>query len=283
MVKKIKEETVFKGKRLTVKVEEDENNKVKYERECVYVKNAVIVVAVTNEGKILFVTEHREAINKKISDLPAGIIEDKESPLDAARRELEEETGYRANTLRFLRRMYLTCGYSNELVYVYFAKDLEKTEQNLDSDEFLEVEEKTPEEARKMLDENEIITASGNVGLMSYFLYLENDLRKEKIEKQVEEVKSKVKDIAKKAEKTTKIVSKEAARGWASIFEEVKHTYDRTKEELKKEAEKEKAKEEKKKEPAKKKTTTKKTTTKKTTTKKTTTKKTSKKVDSKKK
>ena len=282
MVKKIKEETVFKGRRLTVKVEEYENNKVKYERECVYVQNAVIVVAVTDEGKLLFVREHREAINKDISDLPAGLIEEKESPLDAARRELEEETGYRANTLKFLRRMYLTCGYSSELVYIYFAKDLVKTEQDLDADEFLVVEEKTPEEARKMLDDNEIITASGNVGLMSYFLYLEKDLKKEKIEKQVEEVKSKVKDIAKKAEKTSKIVSKEAVRGWASIFEEVKNTYDRTKEELKKEADKEKVKEEKKEEkkkaPAKKKTAAKKTTTK-----KTTTKKNSKKVDSKKK
>lgn len=174
MVEKIEDKEIFKGRRISLHVTKYKEHGIETEREEVRVRDAVIVLAITNENKILFVKEYRELIEKEELELPAGIIEEGETPEEAAIRELEEETGYRAHNVEFLRKIYSSCGITNEALYVYYARNLEKTKQNLDFDEFIEVEEKTIEEAKELLDKNIIDSASANVGLMTYFLYLKD-------------------------------------------------------------------------------------------------------------
>ena len=107
----------------------------------------VCVAALTPHGTLLFVKQHRFGIEKDLLEFPAGLIEPHEDPQLTAIRELEEETGYLAKTIHDLGRFYLSPGYSNEVIHLYYAHDLVKTKQNLDPFESLEVIEIPYEEA----------------------------------------------------------------------------------------------------------------------------------------
>lgn len=99
----------------------------------------VCVAALTPHGTLLFVKQHRFGIEKDLLEFPAGLIEPDEDPKITALRELQEETGYLANHIESLGSFYLSPGYSNEVIHLYFAKDLNKTSQNLDLFEDIEV------------------------------------------------------------------------------------------------------------------------------------------------
>ena len=104
-------------------------------------QDAVGVVAVLEDGNVLLVKQYRPAIKKETLEIPAGLLEKNESPSEAANRELEEETGYKAVKLEKICEYYMSPGVSEGKFHLYYADELVKTEQNLDEDEFLEVEE----------------------------------------------------------------------------------------------------------------------------------------------
>ena len=99
------------------------------------------------------------------------MIEEGEKPEEGAVRELEEEIGYRANTIKLMRILYPTVGYSDERTFIFLAKDLVKTHRHLDETEDIEVVRVPLDEAKEMLDKNEIITTSETVALLNYFMY----------------------------------------------------------------------------------------------------------------
>ena len=101
---------------------------------------AVIVIAKTDDDKIVTIKEFRVPIKKIVKELPAGLIEPGEMPVDAARRELEEETGYHAENIELLTSLYPLIGMSDIKLYLFFASKLRKTEQHLDPAEFIDVE-----------------------------------------------------------------------------------------------------------------------------------------------
>ncbi|MBP3503318.1 MAG: NUDIX hydrolase [Clostridia bacterium] len=180
----INKKEAYKGKRVTVEeVIYDNGNKQIY-REHVKAGNAVIILAITDDNKVLMVREARSAIGKIILGLPAGKLEKGENPEKAAIRELEEETGFKAHDIKFLREVFTSCGYTDEKISIYLAKDLEKTKQNLDEDEELEVLEIPLKLFKEMIDKNEIITASTTIAGLHYLLYVENnDVIDEKMKK----------------------------------------------------------------------------------------------------
>ncbi|BDU50440.1 NUDIX hydrolase [Haliovirga abyssi] len=100
---------------------------------------AVAVLAVTKENKVILVKQYRAGADKYLIEVPAGLIDEGETPEEAAIRELEEEGGYKAKKLKKLTEFYTTPGFTNEIIYVFEAFDLEKTEQNLDHDEYIDV------------------------------------------------------------------------------------------------------------------------------------------------
>lgn len=145
-------------------------NGKKATREIVLHAPAASVLAVTEEGKALFVKQYRKAIEQAIYEIPAGLVDEGEDPLLAAQRELGEETGYQAEEWEIIAEFYTSVGFCNEYLYVYGAKGLSKLEEalELDEDEFLEVVELTYEEAMEKYRSDQMPDSKTVVGLMHW-------------------------------------------------------------------------------------------------------------------
>ncbi|EFM24938.1 nudix-type nucleoside diphosphatase, YffH/AdpP family [Peptoniphilus duerdenii ATCC BAA-1640] len=164
----IKSEKVYSGKILSVKLSTVELPDQKYsKREIVLHDNAVAVVAI-HDDKILLVKQYRISVDKIIYEVPAGMIEHDENPKDAALRELEEETGYRAKNIEYLTEFYSTPGFCTEKLSIFYAKDLEFVGQNLDEGENLEVVEMPLEETMSMIESGEIMDGKTISSILFY-------------------------------------------------------------------------------------------------------------------
>ena len=180
MNKLISEEIKYNGPRFNIvqKIYEREDN-VKYVRDCVEPGDAVVILPVNNNNEIIFVKQYREVVGKDLLELPAGMIDKGENPKQAAIRELEEETGIKANNIEFLIDFYASCGYTHEKFYVYIAKDFEKWKQHLDdTEEILSIEKINIEDCIKDALENKFEAAHVNIAILTY--YLKNNKRRKK-------------------------------------------------------------------------------------------------------
>src|SRR5699024_964518 len=93
---------------------------------------------------------------KPLLEIPAGKLEKDEERISAAKRELEEETGYIADELEHITEMYGSPGFSNEKISIYMAKNVTKGEMNLDEDECIEIAYLYINEIKSFLDNNEL-------------------------------------------------------------------------------------------------------------------------------
>ena len=100
---------------------------------------AVAIVAVLNDGRVVLERQYRYPIAKACIEIPAGKLDPNENHLVCAKRELEEETGYRANKWSFIRRIHPVISYSTEFIDIYLAEDLVPGKSHLDEEEFLDV------------------------------------------------------------------------------------------------------------------------------------------------
>lgn len=102
---------------------------------------AAAVIPVDKDGKILMVRQYRNALDRYTLEIPAGKLDDpKEPTLDCAVRELEEETGFRAESMEFLLSVNTTVAFCDEHIDIYLARDLVPSHQHLDEDEVILVE-----------------------------------------------------------------------------------------------------------------------------------------------
>ena len=130
---------------------------------------AAAVIPVTDDGKILMVSQYRNALERYTLEIPAGGLNPGEATITAAARELEEETGYRAaDELELLISIYTTVAFCNEKIDIYVARNLVKTQQHLDEDEFLNVGAYTLAELEQMIFEQKIQDAKTISALMAY-------------------------------------------------------------------------------------------------------------------
>jgi ADP-ribose diphosphatase len=109
------------------------------EREYIQHPGAVLVIAVLDSGELVLERQFRYALGRDMIELPAGKIDPGESPLETAKRELREETGYTASSWRHLSTIHLAIGYSDERIEMFLARGLKQEQAKLDDEEFLEV------------------------------------------------------------------------------------------------------------------------------------------------
>ncbi|WP_109481704.1 NUDIX hydrolase [Paraburkholderia sp. C35] len=107
-------------------------------REYVQHPGAVMVIPLFDDGRVLMESQYRYAMGKVMYEYPAGKLDPNEDPLDCAKRELLEETGYTAREYIYLTRVHPIISYSTEFIDIYVARGLTAGERKLDDGEFLE-------------------------------------------------------------------------------------------------------------------------------------------------
>lgn len=130
--------------------------------------NAVALLAFVSDQELLMVRNFRLPIGDRLLEVPAGCLEAGETPEEAARRELEEETGYRAGTLTLVRSFYPSPGLLDEQIDLFVAKELTPGDRNLDPTEAMEVETWQVSALLSALDDGEIRDAKTLVSLFHY-------------------------------------------------------------------------------------------------------------------
>gem|GEM_PF-78997 len=135
---------------------------------------AAAMVPMLNKNTVLLIKQYRYAAGGFIWEIPAGTLNPGESPLECAKRELVEETGYSADKLEKLTEIVPVPGYSDERIHIYLATGLVKAVQKLDKDEILNVHEINMNDALKMIAKGEIIDSKTISGLYLASCFLVN-------------------------------------------------------------------------------------------------------------
>lgn len=125
----------------------------------------VCVIARPSPGEIVLVKQYRHAVGEELWEVPAGMIERGEPPIETARRELIEETGYRAESLRFLWSMFSTPGFCEERIYFFVADGLTAGLAQPDDDEAFELRVWSLEEAWRLVERDELRDAKTQIAL----------------------------------------------------------------------------------------------------------------------
>lgn len=147
----------FNGRVIRVSLDEVElENGKTSTREVVHHNGGACIAAINSENKIYLVRQYRYAYSEELWELPAGKLEKGEDPFIAAQRELGEEVGVTAKEYCSLGEFYPTCGYCNEVIYLYGARNLTACDMHLDEDEFLTPASFSFEEIETMILKDEI-------------------------------------------------------------------------------------------------------------------------------
>lgn len=137
--KTLSSKTVYSGK--IFDITDDEivlSDGLKRHREIIHHPGGVVICAQKDNGSILLVKQYRYAVKSVQTELPAGRLEKGEDPLEAAKRELREETGYLAKNWESLGYIFTTFGICDEKLYLYKASDLTFDKPDPDEGEILD-------------------------------------------------------------------------------------------------------------------------------------------------
>ena len=160
---------LFQGKRFRVEqVTQIGPDAVEHVKEIVRHPGAVTILPLLDDGRVCFVDNYRASVAERLVELLAGTREAGEDPLETARRELAEETGYRAGSFRLLTTFYTSPGVLDEKMFLYLATSLEPGPMALDAGEDLRVRLCTWDEALAMARDGRIQDAKTLAGLLYY-------------------------------------------------------------------------------------------------------------------
>ncbi|AOY79698.1 MULTISPECIES: NUDIX hydrolase [Moorena] len=166
----LKKHLFFQGRRFSFEVNNLRlPNQSEGQWECIRHPGGSLAVPVTPDGKLVLVRQYRFAVSGRLLEFPAGTVESHENPAETIKREIEEETGYRAHRWKSLGKFPLAPGYSDEYIYAFLAEDLEKLEAppKQDDDEDIEVVLMTPKELEQAILEGEPVDAKS---ISSFFM-----------------------------------------------------------------------------------------------------------------
>lgn len=170
----IQMKTIYHGKILDLIIKDVlvKNNKTA-KREVILHKPGVAILATTGSD-IFLVKQFRTAIEKEILEIPAGLVENNENIYHAAHRELQEEIGYDCKDLKLLTKFYPSPGFTNEVTYVFLAKDLFESKLPEDDDENIKIIKLPITKLNNILNSDEIIDAKTLVAISLFLLNQKN-------------------------------------------------------------------------------------------------------------
>ena len=137
-------------------------------REWINHPGAVVVIPILPNGDIAMIRQFRYSVGEEFIELPAGKLDKGETPEECAKRELEEEIGFKTNKLNFIATIHPAIGFANEKMSIFLAKDLIKTQENRDVDEFLELIPTTLDKALNLVWSNKITDVKTIIGILWY-------------------------------------------------------------------------------------------------------------------
>lgn len=164
-------ESIFQGNIISLQVDQVElPNGKKASREIVKHSGAVAVIAIMDD-RMIVVEQFRKPLERSLVEIPAGKLDPGEEPLEAAGRELKEETGYTCEDIRLVCSFYTAPGFSDEIIHMYIAEDLINGEMNPDEDEFLSCESITLEQAQQYITDGRIRDAKTIMAVYAWQIY----------------------------------------------------------------------------------------------------------------
>jgi ADP-ribose pyrophosphatase len=134
-------------------------------RICVDHPQAAAIVPFVSDNEIIMVRQYRYALRRETLEIPAGKIDEGESPEECIKRELKEETGFEARFIKWLCTYAPAIGYSNELIHLYVGRDLIKAEEKIDDNEISSLETLPLEEVLGMIRNHKIIDSKTIIAL----------------------------------------------------------------------------------------------------------------------
>ncbi len=164
---------IYEGRILKIKLDEVKlPNGYTTVREIVEHPNAVALIPIKSNGKLIMIKQYRHSAQEVLLEVPAGTIEENEAPEECAKRELLEETGYEAKELKKLFSCYLAPGYSTEFIHIFLAENLVYKGQKTEADEQIKVVELTLKEAIEKIKSGEVKDAKTICSLLFLFTFL---------------------------------------------------------------------------------------------------------------
>jgi len=174
--KRLDSRHVFKGKVVDLSVDRVRlPNGNECELEMIRHVGAAAVVPLTDDGQVLLVRQYRYATDGWLLELPAGKLDEGETPEACALREVEEETGHRPGRLVSMGSIWTTPGFTDEKIRLFLALDLEPTTQQLQDNEVLTIERVALDRAVSMAARGEIEDAKSICGLLRAPGFLPHD------------------------------------------------------------------------------------------------------------
>lgn len=169
-MKRVKRERVYQGAIVDIYKDHMEfSNGNTEEWDYVHHRGAAAVIPVMEDGRLIMVRQYRNALERFTLEVPAGALDEVDEPgILCAARELEEETGYRSEDLEWLVTLRTTVAFCNEKIEVYVAKNLISSKQNLDPNEFVNVEMYTLEELKEKIFSGEIEDSKTMASILAY-------------------------------------------------------------------------------------------------------------------
>jgi ADP-ribose pyrophosphatase len=161
--------TVYRGKLFDVDLTELRMaNGVIAKREGIIHPGAVAMVPVTDDGKLLLVTQYRHSAGRRLLEIPAGTLEKGEEPRAAVDRELQEEVGMLPGKVEAMGGFYVAPGYTSEYIHLFVCSELRASSLDGDEDEDIDIHPTTVEEALAAIESGEICDAKSVIGILRW-------------------------------------------------------------------------------------------------------------------